>query len=62
MADHVGDDVDRASVDAADADGLLTEEELGRPDGVAVDTKADLFQRLPCLTADDDGLALVADD
>jgi hypothetical protein len=37
MADHVGDDVDRAPFDAANTDGLLSEEELGRLDRVAVD-------------------------
>ena len=46
MANHVGNDADRAPIHAAYADGLLSEEELGRPDGVAVDPDSDLLQSL----------------
>src|SRR5262245_15736695 len=62
MAYDVVDDVDRASLDAADVDRFLAQIHLRRAHRVAVDAKPSGIERLLRRPADDRRLALIADD
>jgi hypothetical protein len=62
MPHDVGNDVDGASVDATDYYDLLTEKELGRLHGVAVDTDSSSPESILGLSADDYFLTLVANN
>ena len=62
VSDHIGNNVNRATVDSADTNDLLAEVDLGRAHGVAVHAEANFLKGMSGFASDNDFFAFVPHD